>query len=240
MINDMTHQRQKAVSLQFKIKPKFKNKKQKDLYETILENRITIIKGSAGTGKTFIALMAALECLKNKKDFNIEKIIITKPIVEASKSIGFLPGSIEEKISPYMYSFRANFKKIIGEEQTAYLLMNNIIKEVPLNYIRGNTIGDIDSADKTVGHFAILDEAQNATMKDVKLFISRLGEDSKMIIMGDDDQTDLKLDRGEITGLEDAYDRFQGLSGVGFFEFTEEDIVRDPFLTEIMKRYKQQ
>jgi phosphate starvation-inducible PhoH-like protein len=184
--------------------------------------------------------MAALECIKNKQDFNIEKIIITKPIVEASKSIGFLPGTIEEKISPYMYSFRANFKKIIGEEQANNLLSSSLVKEVPLNYIRGNTIGDIDSTEKPVGHFAIIDEAQNATIKDVKLFISRLGEGSKMIIMGDDDQTDLKLDKGEKTGLEDAYDRFQGLKGVGFFEFNEDDIVRDPFLTQIMKRYKTQ
>ncbi len=239
-INNNMRNASKAASTNFKIRPKFKNQKQKELYDIILDNRITIIKGAAGTGKTFIALMAALECIKNKHDFNIEKIIITKPIVEASKSIGFLPGTIEDKISPYMYSFRANFKKIIGDEQTNALVTNNTIKEVPLNYIRGNTIGDVDSMDKAVGHFAILDEAQNATVKDVKLFISRLGEGSKMIIMGDDDQTDLKLDKGDKTGLEDAYSRFQNLKGVGFFEFTEDDIVRDPFLTDIMKRYKNQ
>ena len=182
--------------------------------------------------------MASLECLKNKEDYNIVKVVITKPLVEASNNMGHLPGSLEDKISPYMHSFRSNFKKIIGEEQTNFLLNNDIIKEVPLNFIRGNTIGDCDIDGNNTGHFAILDEAQNATIKDVKLFISRLGEGSKMVIMGDDDQTDLKLNKGEKSGLEDAYDRFQNIKGVGFFEFNEDDIVRDPFLSEIMKRYK--
>jgi phosphate starvation-inducible PhoH-like protein len=238
ILNDINNSMKKNVPVKFKIIPKFKNKKQKELYDIILNNRITIIKGSAGTGKTFVSLMASLECLKNKQDFNIDKVIITKPLVEASNNMGHLPGTLADKISPYMHSFRSNFKKIIGEEQTNFLLNNDIIKEVPLNFIRGNTIGDSDVEGNNTGHFAILDEAQNATIKDVKLFISRLGEGSKMVIMGDDDQTDLKLNKGEKSGLEDAYDRFQNIKGVGFFEFDEDDIVRDPFLSEIMKRYK--
>lgn len=239
IINDMNKSIKKDISMNFKVVQKFKNKKQKELFDMIMSNRVVVIKGSAGTGKSYISLMASLECLKNKKDFNIEKIILTKPIIEASAGMGFLPGTVEEKIAPYMQSFRSNFNKLIGEEQAIFLLNNKILEEAPLNFIRGNTIGDTDLAtDRPIGYFAILDEAQNATMKDVKLFISRLGEGSKMIIMGDDDQTDLKLNRNEKTGLCDAYDRFQGLEGVGFFEFTDDDIIRDKFLIDIMKRYK--
>lgn len=217
---------------------KFKNKKQKELYDKIINNRIVFVKGVAGTGKTLITLMAAIECLKNQ-ELKINKILLSKPIVEASTNMGFLPGTVSEKIFQYFFSFYDNLKKIIGDSQTKFLKQSGIISESPLNFMRGNTFGSLDLEGNPIGTFCILDEAQNATVKDVKLFISRNGENSKLVIMGDTDQTDLKLRQGEETSLDDAFKRFQGIDGIAFVEFTEDEIVRDPFLIEIMKRYRQ-
>lgn len=221
-------------SLNYKINLKFKNKKQKDYYNILKDNRIIFVKGSAGTGKTIIALLLALELLKSKE---MRKIVISKPIVEASNSIGFLPGDIASKTSIYMNSFMDNIEKIIGREWTKTLKDNNIISDVALNYMRGNTLNGVDMEGNPVGYFCILDEAQNCTKKDIKLFLSRMGEKSKLCILGDQDQSDLKLGRDEKSGLDDAWERFQDLPGVGFMEFDEDDIVRDPFLIAIMKRY---
>jgi len=230
------HLIEKAVkTLNYTVKHKFKNQKQRELFDTILANRITFIHGPAGTGKTFVALKAGLEAMKKKEQ---HKIIITKPIVEASSPMGHLPGDVREKTSQYMYSFHANLKKLLGEAACQRFVADGLIKEVPLNFARGNTFGDYDKDGNALGEFCILDEAQNATVKDVKLFISRMGEKSKIIVMGDNDQTDLKLKVGEKTGLDDAFKRFEGLDGVGFFQFTDDDIVRDPFLIEVMKRYR--
>lgn len=206
---------------------KYKNAKQKDLVKLIQEKQIVFIKGSAGTGKSFIALKAALEVLKNNT-MGINKIALTKPIVEAGESIGFLPGGIEEKTDPYMRSFIDNVQELIGKTATKEFLANGIIESVPLPYIRGNTFR------KSV---SILDEAQNTTKTAMKLFISRIGQNCKMIIIGDSDQSDLML-RGEDHGLADAFKRFKSLDSVGFFEFTEDDIVRSDILIDIMKCYR--
>jgi phosphate starvation-inducible PhoH-like protein len=232
---DAEAERKKAalmVALNFSFFPnlKLKNEKQKQLINKIHENEITFISGPAGTGKTFIALKAALEVLKKNKETNpLEHILITKPIVEAGESIGFLPGKVDEKIDPYMHSFESNFKKLIGGVSTKALFDNGIIKSVPLAYMRGATFSDA---------IAILDEAQNTTKTGLKLFISRKGEGSKLIIIGDTDQTDLKMRDGEKNALEDAFERFQGVKGVAFMRFTEDDIVRSTILIELMKRYK--
>ena len=220
-----------------KVKVKFKNLKQKKLYETILENRITFITGPAGTGKSIISLMAALEFIKNPI-YNINKIVLTKPIIEAASSIGYLPGSIEEKTNEYFVSFFGNLNKIVGEATTGHLRHNKIIEPQLLNFMRGNTCGSYDESGNPIGWIIIGDEFQSTTIKELKLFISRLGENSRMIILGDLEQTDLKLRNNEKSGLDDALTRFKGLKNVGFVEFTEDDIVRDPFLINIMKRYK--
>jgi phosphate starvation-inducible protein PhoH and related proteins len=223
----------------FKINCKFKNKKQKQMYETILNNRITFVRGSAGTGKTLISLLTALECIKNK-NININQIVLTKPIVEISTSrgIGAIPGDITEKTLSYYTHFYDTLIKIIGSESTKNLKSNGVIKETILNFLRGSTFGKWDENGKPVGSFCIFDEAQNSSIVEMKTFISRMGEESKLVIMGDSDQIDLKLSKGEKCGLDDAWDRLQGIEGIGFVEFTEDDIVRDPFLIEIMKRYK--
>jgi phosphate starvation-inducible PhoH-like protein len=231
--------RNQIMSLQFKINCKFKNKKQKEMRDTIMSNRITFVRGSAGTGKTFVSLLAALECVKDKS-INIDQIVLTKPIVEitSTKGLGALPGDINEKTLSYYTHFYDNLSKLIGNEATKYLKINNIIKETVLNYLRGSTFGRWDSNGNPVGSFCIFDEAQNCSVVEMKTFISRMGEESKLVIMGDSDQIDLKLNKGEKCGLDDAWDRLQGVDGIGFIEFSEEDIVRDPFLIEIMKRYK--
>jgi phosphate starvation-inducible PhoH-like protein len=227
--------REKKINLGYKVNLKFKNKKQKEYYTGIKSNRIFFTRGAAGTGKTLIALLAALEMLK---EGTVKKILITKPIVESSTSMGFLPGDMTTKISQYMVSFYSNIEKIIGKEWTNTIKQEGSVVEVPLNFMRGNTFGGVNLDGTPSGYFIIADEMQNATVREMKLLVSRLGEKSTMVIMGDTDQVDLRLRRGEKNGLDDAVDRLSGINGVGSIQFSEEDIVRDPFLIEIMKRYK--
>lgn len=208
-----------------------KNEKQKKLLKKIHDNKVIFITGPAGSGKTFITIKGVLEVLK-KDNANIEHILITKPIVEAGgESIGFLPGDINEKIDPYMHSFESTFKKIIGDGGYKALYNSGTIKTVPIPYIRGNTFQNV---------IAILDEAQNVSFTGLKLFLSRIGENSKIIILGDADQTDLKLKSGEIHALPDAFKRFEGVNGMSFMEFNEDDIVRSDILIDIMKRYRKE
>lgn len=205
-----------------------KTESQKKLARKIKENKIIFIQGPAGSGKTFATLRTALEIMKN--DEKINEIILTKPILEAgNENIGFLKGFLEEKISPYMSSFYSNMEKMIGKATVAMLKQREYVKERPLAFMRGDTFDNC---------ICILDEAQNTTVGGLKLFISRLGQNSKMIIMGDTDQLDVKLKTGEKSGLDDAFTRFEGLNGVSFHEFDEDDIVRNSLLIDVMKRYK--
>tara|TARA_R110000851_G_scaffold285798_1_gene439573 strand:+ start:23547 stop:24374 length:828 start_codon:yes stop_codon:yes gene_type:complete len=208
---------------------KCKTLKQKQLIKTIRENEIIFVRGAAGTGKTFIALKAALETLK-KEDNPYQKILLSKPIIEAQNNkLGFLPGSMEDKIDPYMDSYMTNIKLLIGDSQARILNTGGIIGFNPLPYMRGATF---------MNSIAILDEAQNVTVGGMKLFISRKHETCKLIVLGDEDQTDLSINKNERNGLQDAFERFQGLKNVGFVTFTEDDIVRSSILIEVMKRYK--
>lgn len=191
------------------------------------------------THNTLISLMAGLDCLKNK-EMNIGQIILTKPIVEitSQKGLGALPGDINEKTLSYYTHFYDNLTKLIGSYQTKFLKENSFIKETVLNFLRGSTFGQYTSDGSSIGSFCIFDESQNCTITEMKTFISRMGENSKLVILGDTDQIDLRLSKGEKCGLEDAINRLQNIEGIGFIEFTEDEIVRDPFLIEIMKRYK--
>jgi phosphate starvation-inducible PhoH-like protein len=201
-----------------------------------MENKITFVSGSPGSGKSLITLMAALDIIKNDKQYG--DIILVKPIVEVSRSIGLLPGTVQDKIYSYFTSFYDNLTKLIGPAQVSYLKDNHIIKDSILNFLRGSTFNSIGPNGKTIGSVVILDEGQNSTIHEMKTFISRMGEGSKLIILGDPEQIDIKLIRGEKCGLVDAIDRLMGISGIGLVEFNDDDIVRDPFLIEIMKRYK--
>lgn len=224
---------------QFKINCRFKNKKQKDMYNSILDNRITFVRGVAGTGKTMIALLAALNVLKNQ-DMSIDQIVLTKPIVEVArgKGLGALPGDVGEKTMVHFCHFYDNLIKLIGKDATKFLKESGAIQEIVLNYMRGITLGKYDFSGKPVGSICIFDEAQNSSVSEMKTFISRLGENTKLVIMGDSDQVDIKLANGEKNGLDDAIERLYGMDSISFVEFSEDDIVRDPFLVEIMKRYK--
>lgn len=240
MFNEMKSDvNKKFTETTYTINSKFKNVKQKEFFNVIINKnvRIIFVKGSAGSGKTFCGLMAALHCLKNK-EFNINKIILSKIIVPAAKDIGFLKGTLEEKTAVYFESYWSNIVKLIGGAATTMLKDRGIIEESLVNFMRGVTFGSHDPSGRPIGMIAILDEAQNSTIGEMRTFISRLGENTKLIIMGDSDQMDIKLARGEKHGLDDAFERFKDMDGVKFVEFTEDDIVRDKFLIEIMKRYK--
>ena len=206
-----------------------KTENQKKLIRKIHENQIIFVKGPAGVGKTFVAIKAALECLKRNESTQA-KILITKPLVEGGdQNMGFLPGDVKEKTEPWMKSYEANIKKLVGDGTSKALFNTNVVKSLAFPLIRGNTF---DQA------IAILDEGQNTTVGGMKLFLSRIGETSKIIVLGDVDQTDLKFRNGEKSGLDDAFDRFKGVKGVAFMEFTEDDIVRSGILIELMKRYR--
>ena len=206
-----------------------KNENQKKLIRKIHDNQIIFVAGPAGVGKTYVAIKAALECLKIN-DNTYHKMLITKPLVEGGdQNMGFLPGDVKEKTEPWMKSYESNIKKLIGEGTANSLVTTGVIKSLAFPLIRGNTF---DNA------IAILDEAQNTTVGGMKLFLSRIGETSKMIVLGDIDQTDLKLRNGEKNGLEDAFERFKRVPGVAYMEFTEDDIVRSGILIDLMKRYK--
>lgn len=223
----------------FKVNCKFKNKKQKELFNSIMDNRITFVRGPAGTGKTILALYAALETIKNPV-FGINQIILTKPIVEitSNKGLGALPGDLDEKTNVYFSHFYDNLTKLIGNDAIRFLKDAGFIKEIVLNYIRGITLGRYDVNGDPIGAICILDEAQNTTVAEMKTFISRMGEGTKLVIMGDSEQIDLRLYDNEKCGLDDAIDRLYGIDMINLIEFNEDEIVRDPFLIEIMKRYK--
>jgi len=204
----------------------YKNTAQKRFYETVSKQDITFCIGPAGCGKTYLSVHRALRELGDKNS-KIDGIVIVKPLVEAAgEKLGYLPGDIEEKTLPFMMSFYYNMEQIIGKQRLEMLKLNNVIQVIPMAYMRGITLAD---------KFVILDEAQNATPEQIKMFVTRLGSNSKYIITGDLAQSDIK--RGS-SGLEDAVKRFAGVRGVGLASFKEKDIVRHSLVRRLLKRYK--
>lgn len=204
-----------------------KNDEQKQMMKTVAENVITFIKGSPGSGKTFLAVAFALQQLFRSKFRNI---VFTRPVVEAGgEKLGFLPGDIHEKIDPYMIPIYTSLIKLVDEDLINKLMTKNgkaaIINILPLAYMRGCTF---DSS------IIICDEMQNSTPEQVRMLITRIGENSKMVICGDVRQSDIH----QKNGLEDAFDLLQGVGDVGFATLSEESIVRHPIIREIELRYK--
>ena len=197
--------------------------KQYDLSKEIKSNIFTIVSGPAGTSKTWTTCYTALELLANNK---INEIIITKPLIESSYSMGFLPGSLEEKIEPYMKSYISTFVKMIGNEKFQELRINEVIKIETLNFMRGETYDN---------SILLLDEGQNLQMKDLMLWITRLGESSKAVLMGDISQYDIKETESNFKSFRDI---MRDVPDVHIFEFEREDIVRNPFLVDITDRYE--
>ena len=196
--------------------------KQNLLYKGIRNNTLTVVHGPAGTSKTYTTCYTALALLADKK---VEKIIITKPIQESGENLGFLPGSMEDKLLPYKQSYYTTFCKIIGKVSTDMLFATEEIVFEPLAYMRGSTYDNC---------IMLLDECQNASIKQLMLWVTRLGKDSKAVMMGDTSQYDV---RKKDSGYNDFIKMVEGMDELCMFEFNNEDIVRNKFLIQIADRY---
>jgi len=195
------------------------------LYLTaIRQNDITIGIGPAGTGKTYLAVAMAVFSLKNKQ---VERIILTRPAVEAGEKLGFLPGDMQEKVDPYLRPLYDAMNDIIGVDTFQKYMAKNIIEVAPLAYMRGRTLED---------SFIILDEAQNTTPDQMKMFLTRLGFGSKMVVTGDITQIDLPHGNG--SGLKHASRVLTGISGVAAVFLSESDVVRHELVGRIIKAYE--
>lgn len=203
---------------------KAKTANQKKLVEASKENDIVFAIGPAGTGKTYTAVALAVRALKDKK---IRKIIITRPAVEAGENLGFLPGDLKEKIDPYLRPVYDAFGDMLHVEKFNTYVENNTIEIAPLAYMRGRTL---DHA------FIILDEAQNTTPMQLKMFLTRMGPSSKIIITGDVTQIDLP--KNQQSGLADAIKKLNKIQGIKFIELDGRDVVRHPLVVKILNAYE--
>jgi phosphate starvation-inducible PhoH-like protein len=208
-------------------KDKFLTQSQREYYDKLRRNQITVCSGPAGVGKSFIAMKAAVDLLA-EHDSPYEKIIIVRPAVEAEEKLGSLPGNVEEKLDPYIFPSYYLLNKIVGKEAREKLKAMEVIEVFALAYMRGMNIDN---------SILIFEEAQNATPKQMKLLLTRIGTDSKFFISGDLEQTDRYKDKKH-SGLWDALERLKNMSEVGVHQFGDEDVVRNPIITELLKRYE--
>ncbi|TBR17460.1 PhoH family protein, partial [bacterium] len=201
-----------------------KTKGQRDYVEAIKKYDITFGIGPAGTGKTYLAMACAVDALKNQQ---VRRIILTRPAIEAGESLGFLPGDMYEKISPYLRPLYDALYDMMEAERIERYIETGIIEVAPLAYMRGRTLNDA---------FIILDEAQNATAEQMKMFLTRLGFESKAVITGDVTQTDLP--GGKPIGLIQAQNILKGIEDIKFSYFTGADVVRHELVQKIIEAYE--
>jgi phosphate starvation-inducible PhoH-like protein len=203
-----------------------KNFGQRQYIKAIQENDLTFGIGPAGTGKTFLAVAMAVSALKRG---DVEKIILTRPAVEAGESLGFLPGDLKEKVDPYLRPIYDALYQIMGAEHAQRLMDRGVIEIAPLAYMRGRTLD---------GAFVILDEAQNTTNAQMKMFLTRLGFGSKMVVNGDISQIDLP--HGTRSGLVNAQKILQNIKNIEFVSFSADDVVRHPVVASIINAYEKE
>ena len=192
--------------------------------DTIKQNAITFGIGPAGTGKTYLAVVMAAAALRARE---VERIILTRPAVEAGERLGFLPGDMQEKVDPYLRPLYDALEDILGTETYQKFMLKGTIEVAPLAYMRGRTLDDA---------FIILDEAQNTTDKQMKMFLTRLGFGSRMVVTGDPGQVDLP--RGVTSGLKDAVEALRGVKGVGVVELSASDVIRHEVVSRIIRAYE--
>ena len=197
---------------------------QKQYVEAIKANTCTFAVGPAGTGKTYLAIAMAVVALKNK---DVERIILTRPAVEAGEKLGFLPGDLQQKVDPYLRPLYDALNDMMGAESYQRLLERGAVEVAPLAYMRGRTLNDA---------FIILDEAQNTTSEQMKMFLTRMGMGSKMIITGDVTQIDLPA--GRKSGLVEALEVLKGVEDIGMVRLSHRDVVRHELVQAIVKAYE--
>jgi phosphate starvation-inducible PhoH-like protein len=201
-----------------------RGERQRRYLELIQKKSLVFGLGAAGSGKTFLAVASALRALRAGE---CRKLVITRPVVEAGEKLGFLPGDLLAKLDPYMRPVYDALGDLLDFEDIARLEEVGVIEVAPLAYMRGRTLNSA---------FVILDEAQNTTVPQMKMFLTRLGSGSRMVVTGDPSQTD--LDRGQRSGLVDAVARLQGFNDIGIVEFTTEDIQRHALVAQIVRAYE--
>ena len=198
---------------------------QKQYVDLVRTNDIVFGVGPAGTGKTYLAVALAVRALLDRA---IKRIVLTRPALEAGERLGFLPGTLEEKIDPYLRPLYDALHDMLDAERLERFLTDGTIEIAPLAYMRGRTLS---------GSYIILDEAQNTTPEQMKMFLTRMGFDSKLVITGDMTQTDLP--RGQRSGLRDAIELVDGIRGIGVTRFTDADVVRHPLVAALIRAYDQ-
>jgi phosphate starvation-inducible PhoH-like protein len=206
---------------------KFLSENQKEYYNQLINNEITICSGPAGVGKSYVAMRAAIDLLMDESN-SYEKIIIVRPAVEAEEKLGSLPGNLEEKLDPYIFPSYYLLNKIIGKESREKLKQNDVIEVFALAYMRGMNIDN---------SILIFEESQNSTPSQMKLLLTRIGFNSKFFISGDVEQTDRYRDKTQ-SGLYDALNRFREIENIGVFEFENKDIIRNPLISKILDKYE--
>jgi phosphate starvation-inducible PhoH-like protein len=205
------------------IKPRTPN--QLRIVESVRDHDMVFVTGPAGTGKTYVSVAMAVRALKNKE---VKRIILTRPAVEAGENLGFLPGDMKEKLDPYMQPLYDALFDMIPAAKLQDLMERNVIQIAPLAFMRGRTL---DNA------FVILDEAQNTTHSQMKMFLTRMGINAKFIITGDPSQIDLR--RGQKSGLFEAMELLKNIPGVDIIRLSDQDVVRHPLVKRIIDAYKQ-
>ncbi|MEB3183754.1 MAG: PhoH family protein [Cyanobacteriota bacterium] len=197
--------------------------RQKAFLEAMQNHPLTLALGPAGTGKTFLATVQAVRDLQERR---VERIVLTRPAVEAGERLGFLPGDLQQKVDPYLRPLYDGLHALLGQERVAQLLEKGVIEVAPLAYMRGRTLADA---------FVIVDEAQNTTAAQMRMVLTRLGENARMVVTGDITQIDLPP--GQISGLVEAAAVLEGVEGVALCRFSDADVVRHPLVQRLVQAY---